>query len=134
MVSRSLVRCLLIALATVSIRLWKEGGRDVVMEICCALHNFRVRLTPWQPMGLIGINSYVPDVAASLAFFTRAFGLARRFLHESETYGELETGAAQFIAVCRRSRKMSNGPEKASKRLASVQAMRPATEKRDAVP
>jgi|GEM_PF-5999111 len=24
--------------------------RDVVMEICCALHNFRVRLTPWQPM------------------------------------------------------------------------------------
>jgi DDE superfamily endonuclease len=23
---------------------------DVVMEICCALHNFRVRLSPWQPM------------------------------------------------------------------------------------
>ena len=23
---------------------------DIVMEICCALHNFRVRLTPWQPM------------------------------------------------------------------------------------
>jgi hypothetical protein len=32
------------------IRLWKEGVRDVVMEICCALHNFRGRLTPWQPM------------------------------------------------------------------------------------
>jgi len=32
------------------IRLWKDGVRDVVMEICCALHNFRVRLTPWQPM------------------------------------------------------------------------------------
>ena len=32
------------------IRLWKEGVRDVVMDICCALHNFRVRLTPWQPM------------------------------------------------------------------------------------
>src|SRR5712691_5241854 len=32
------------------IRLWKEGIRDVVMEICCALHNFRVRLTPWLPM------------------------------------------------------------------------------------
>jgi hypothetical protein len=30
--------------------LWKEGVRDLVMEICCALHNFRVRLTPWQPM------------------------------------------------------------------------------------
>ena len=32
------------------IRLWQEGVRDLVMEICCALHNFRVRLTPWQPM------------------------------------------------------------------------------------
>src|SRR6266567_729534 len=31
-------------------RLWKQGVRDVVMELCCALHNFRVRLTPWQPM------------------------------------------------------------------------------------
>jgi len=30
--------------------LWKEGVRDVVMEIYCALHNFRMRLTPWQPM------------------------------------------------------------------------------------
>lgn len=36
---------------------------------------------------------YVPDVAASLAFFERAFGLKIRFLHESGTYGELETGA-----------------------------------------
>jgi DDE superfamily endonuclease len=32
------------------IRLWKEGVRDLVMERCYALHNFRVRLTPWQPM------------------------------------------------------------------------------------
>jgi DDE superfamily endonuclease len=32
------------------IRLWKQGVRDLVMEICCALYNFRVRLTPWQPM------------------------------------------------------------------------------------
>jgi len=36
---------------------------------------------------------YVPDVAASLAFFEQAFGLTRRFLHESGTYGELDTGA-----------------------------------------
>ena len=35
---------------------------------------------------------YVSDVEASLAFFERAFGLARRFLHESGGYGELETG------------------------------------------
>jgi len=32
------------------IRLWKAGVRDLVMELCGALHNFRVRLTPWQPM------------------------------------------------------------------------------------
>ena len=31
-------------------RLRKAGVRDRIMEVCCALHNFRVRLTPWQPM------------------------------------------------------------------------------------
>lgn len=36
---------------------------------------------------------YVPDVAASLHFFERASGLRRRFLHESGTYGELDTGS-----------------------------------------
>ena len=34
-----------------TIRMWKEGIRDMVMEIGCALHNFRVRFTPsWTPM------------------------------------------------------------------------------------
>ena len=32
------------------IRLWKEGVRDLVMELCCALHHFRVRLHPWLLM------------------------------------------------------------------------------------
>jgi hypothetical protein len=32
------------------LRLWKEGVRDLVMELCCALHNFRVRLHLWLPM------------------------------------------------------------------------------------
>lgn len=36
---------------------------------------------------------YVPDVAESLSFYEKAFGLKTRFLHESGTYGELETGA-----------------------------------------
>lgn len=36
---------------------------------------------------------YVPNVADSLVFFEKAFGLKRRFLHESGDYGELETGA-----------------------------------------
>jgi hypothetical protein len=31
-------------------RFRKAGVRDLVMDICGALHNFRVRLTPWQPM------------------------------------------------------------------------------------
>jgi len=31
-------------------RVWKEGVRDLVRELCGALHNFRVRLNPWQPM------------------------------------------------------------------------------------
>jgi hypothetical protein len=31
-------------------RLLREGVRDLVMEICCALHNFRVRLDPWLPI------------------------------------------------------------------------------------
>ena len=35
---------------------------------------------------------YVPDVPATLAFYERAFGLARRFLDEKGVYGELETG------------------------------------------
>lgn len=36
---------------------------------------------------------YVSDVEASLSFFESAFGLARKFLHESGTYGELDTGS-----------------------------------------
>jgi len=35
-----------------TIRVWKVGSREMVLEIGCALHNFRVRLTPsWTPMG-----------------------------------------------------------------------------------
>lgn len=36
--------------------------------------------------------AYVSDVAASIAFYEQAFGLKRRFIHESGQYGELETG------------------------------------------
>ena len=41
---------------------------------------------------------YVEDVVASLAFYEKAFGLTRRFLHEENghSYGELETGAARL--------------------------------------
>jgi len=42
---------------------------------------------------------YVADVAASLAFFEQAFGLQRRFLHESGAYGELDTGGTALAFV-----------------------------------
>lgn len=31
-----------------TIRNWKEGFRDQVMETCCGLHNFRLRFRPWH--------------------------------------------------------------------------------------
>ncbi len=39
---------------------------------------------------------YVPDVAATLGFYERAFGLGRGMLHESGSYGELETGTTRL--------------------------------------
>jgi lactoylglutathione lyase len=35
---------------------------------------------------------YVPDVFSSLTFFETAFGFSKRFIDESGTYGELDTG------------------------------------------
>lgn len=35
---------------------------------------------------------YVPDVAGSIAFYERAFGLTARFVADSGEYGELDTG------------------------------------------
>jgi hypothetical protein len=46
-VNSSVKRCRIVHDAS---RLRKAGVRDLVMEVCCALHNFRVRLKPWQPM------------------------------------------------------------------------------------
>lgn len=36
---------------------------------------------------------YVKNVADTLAFYIRAFGLRQKMLHESGDYGELDTGA-----------------------------------------
>jgi len=51
-----------------------------------------------QPASLGYVILYVHDVAASLAFYEAAFGLARRFFHDDngKAYGELETGAARL--------------------------------------
>ena len=47
-VNRSVKRCRIVRDIC---RLRKAGSQDLVMEVCCALHNFRVRLIPWQPQG-----------------------------------------------------------------------------------
>ncbi len=53
---------------------------------------------------------YVPDVASSLTFFEQAFGINRRFLHESGDYGELDTGATT-LAFASRALGQANLPE-----------------------
>ena len=42
---------------------------------------------------------YVPNVSATVAFWERAFGLQRGFVHESGTYAELETGSTALAFV-----------------------------------
>ena len=44
---------------------------------------------------------YVTDVAATVAFYGRAFGLETRFVHPSGEYAELETGATALAFVTR---------------------------------
>ena len=42
---------------------------------------------------------YVDDVASTLDFYAKAFGLSTRYMHESGSYGELETGATALAFV-----------------------------------
>ncbi len=44
---------------------------------------------------------YVSDVAAGLTFYTKAFGITRRFLTPEGDYGELETGATVLAFASR---------------------------------
>ena len=46
----------------------------------------------FAPMKLGYTIIYVTDVPKSVAFYEAAFGLERRFIHESNLYGEMETG------------------------------------------
>ena len=41
---------------------------------------------------------YVPDVLATVAFYERAFGVRRRFVHETQ-FAELETGPTALAFV-----------------------------------
>lgn len=42
---------------------------------------------------------YVKDVQATVSFYEAAFGLSRRFVHESGVYAEMETGATALAFV-----------------------------------
>jgi DDE superfamily endonuclease len=46
-VNRSIKRCRILKDVC---RLLRSGARDQVMEMCCALHNVRLRLDPWLPI------------------------------------------------------------------------------------
>lgn len=48
---------------------------------------------------------YVNDVGASISFYEKAFGLKRKFLHESGQYGEMETGQTTLSFANRNSSK-----------------------------
>jgi hypothetical protein len=44
---------------------------------------------------------YVEDVSRAIEFYERAFGLARRFVSDDATYGEMETGDTMTRRSCR---------------------------------
>jgi catechol 2,3-dioxygenase-like lactoylglutathione lyase family enzyme len=61
---------------------------------------------------------FVVDVNASVAVYERAFGLVRRFAHESGTYAEMETGATA-LAFADEAFVAGQGQDFAPNRLAS---------------
>lgn len=63
---------------------------------------------------------YVPDVAATIAFYEKAFGFHRKFIHESG-YGELETGNTALAFASEDMRTM-NGVETHDNRITSKAA------------
>ncbi len=70
----------------------QPAGRLAIRSVGVARRVGGSGLGSCAPMKLGYTIIYVPDVAASLAFFEQAFGLSRRFLHEGGDYGELATG------------------------------------------
>jgi lactoylglutathione lyase len=54
-----------------------------------------------MPIKLGYILYYVQDPLKAVEFYEKAFGLSRGFIHESNTYAEMETGATRlgFVAV-----------------------------------
>ncbi|MDI9313512.1 MAG: VOC family protein [Hydrotalea sp.] len=59
---------------------------------------------------------YVPNVAETLAFYEKAFGLQQQFLHDSGDYGELKTGET-ILAFASEQLRDSNGMTTLNNRL-----------------
>lgn len=63
---------------------------------------------------------YVPDVPKAIEFYEKAFGLARKFIHEGG-YGELITGETT-LAFASEELRANNGVETLDNRIASIAA------------
>jgi lactoylglutathione lyase len=58
---------------------------------------------------------YVENVGQSLAFYTAAFGLKQKFLHESGDFGELDTGTTALAFSSRQlMRSLGKNPQLAN--------------------
>lgn len=51
---------------------------------------------------------YVENVPDTIAFYEKAFGLEKKFIHESMTYGEMNTGSTTLSFVSKDSAKESH--------------------------
>ncbi len=60
---------------------------------CTTLKKYNIPSKGENHMKLGYTILYVPNVEQALAFYEKAFGFKRKYLHESGQYGELETGA-----------------------------------------
>ena len=78
----------------------KKGVRDLVMERCCALHNFRVCLRPWASDGLIGINSIGQHDKRPRAIPCRAVFVVQRVSLALQIYA-CEIKDLLVVYVCR---------------------------------
>ena len=52
---------------------------------------------------------YVSDLEATVVFYEKAFGIARRFIHESG-YAEMDTGATALAFATERSGRLTAWP------------------------
>lgn len=64
---------------------------------------------------------YVADVPTTVAFYEAAFGLVRRFIHESTLYAELESGST-VLAFAGESMAVANGVDVRPNRMTDTAA------------